>query len=73
MQDLLRGIPPIIPPKFNRREPIACDFRRYRDRNRIERKSEHLKQQLCIATRYDKLARNFLSAISLATAVAFCL
>ena len=31
-EDLLwRGILPIIPPKANRREPPACDFRRYRD------------------------------------------
>ena len=34
---LMHGILPIIPPKANRREPIPCDFRRYRDRNRIER------------------------------------
>jgi len=33
---LIRGILPIIPPKANRREPIACDFHRYRGRNRIE-------------------------------------
>ena len=32
---LLRGILPIIPPKANRREPPACDFRRYRDRNHV--------------------------------------
>jgi transposase len=37
-EDLLwRGILPIIPPKTNRREPPACDFRRYRDRNHVER------------------------------------
>lgn len=34
---LIQGILPIIPPKSNRREPIPCDFQRYRDRNRIER------------------------------------
>lgn len=37
-QDLLwRGILPIIPPEANRREPPARDFRRYRDRNQVER------------------------------------
>ena len=39
----MRGILPNIPPKSNRREPIACDFRRYRDRNRIERMFGFLK------------------------------
>nr|WP_298822851.1 transposase [uncultured Roseibium sp.] len=33
---LLAGICPIIPPKANRKEQIACDFRAYKDRNRIE-------------------------------------
>ena len=30
---LMRGIPPIIPPKANRRKPIACNYRCDRDRN----------------------------------------
>jgi phage terminase large subunit-like protein len=34
---LLKGVMPVIPPKANRRTPAACDFRQYRDRNRIER------------------------------------
>ena len=34
---LLKGILPVIPPKANRREAIACDFRAYKDRNRVER------------------------------------
>jgi hypothetical protein len=34
---LVHGILPVIPPKANRKEPIACDFKAYRDRNRIER------------------------------------
>jgi len=51
---LIRGNLPIIPPKANQREPIACDFHRYRDRNRIERMFGHLKHQRRIATRYDK-------------------
>ena len=45
------GAVPNIPPKANRREPIACDFRRYRGRNRIERMFGHLKHQRRIATR----------------------
>ena len=42
-------------------------------RNAIERMFCRLKDFRRIATRYDKLARNFLSAVSLAAAVAFWL
>ncbi|ACM31183.1 conserved hypothetical protein (plasmid) [Rhizobium rhizogenes K84] len=34
---LIHGIRPVIPPKANRKNPPACDFRPYKDRNRIER------------------------------------
>ncbi len=68
-EDLLwRGILPIIPPKANRREPAACDFRRYRDRNQAERLFNRLKQSRRIATRYDKTASSFLGFLSLAAA-----
>ncbi len=68
-EDLLwRGILPIIPPKANRREPPACDFRRYRDRNHVERLFNRLKQSRRIATRYDKTATSFLGFLSLAAA-----
>ena len=63
---LIRGILPIIPSKSNRREPVTCDFRRYRDRNRIERMFGHLKHQRHIATRYDKSALSFASFLNLA-------
>jgi transposase len=65
---LLHGILPIIPPKANRREPAACDFRRYRDRNHVERLFNRLKQSRRIATRYDKTALSFTSFLSLAAA-----
>ncbi|GEM_PF-1201446 len=63
---LMQGILPIIPPKSNRHEPIPCDFRRYRDRNRIERMFGHLKQFRRVATRYDKTALSFASFLNLA-------
>ena len=47
---LMRGILPIIPPKANRREPIVCDFRRYRDRNRIERMFGHAAERSAAVT-----------------------
>ncbi len=66
-EDLLwRGILPVITPKANRREPAACDFRRYRDRNQVERLFNRLKQSRRIATRYDKTASSFLGFLSLA-------
>lgn len=65
---LLRGILPIIPPKANRKEPIACDFCAYKDRNRVERMFNRLKQFRRIATRYDKTAVSFLGFLALAAA-----
>ncbi|WP_285020036.1 IS5 family transposase [Novosphingobium sp. fls2-241-R2A-195] len=63
---LMQGILPIIPPKINRREPIPCYFRRYRDRNRIGRIFGHPKQFRHVATRYDKTALSFASFLNLA-------
>lgn len=48
---LLRGILPIIPPRSNRKTPVHPDYRRYRDRNRIERMFGKREQQRRIATR----------------------
>jgi transposase len=64
------GILPIIPPKANRREPAACDFRRNRNRNRnqVERLFNRLKQSRRIATRYDKTAASFLGFLCLVSA-----
>jgi transposase len=65
---LLKGILPVIPPKANRKEAIACDFRAYKDRNRVERMFNTLKQFRRIATRYDKTAVSFLGFLALAAA-----
>src|ERR1700720_1149298 len=64
-----RGITPVIPPKANRKTPRACDFALYRERNLVERFFNKLKHFRAIATRYDKLARNFLAGIHLASAI----
>ena len=61
-----RGITPVIPPKVNRLIQRHCDFALYRERNLVERFFNTLKHFRAIATRYDKLARNFLSAVHLA-------
>ena len=64
----MRGILPVIPPKANRKEPVPCDFRRYRDRNRIERMFNKLKKFRRIAMRYDKTAVSYLGFLCLAAA-----
>jgi transposase len=56
----------VIPSTRSRRQPIPYDAIAYRDRNRIERMWCRLKDWRRIATRYDKLARNFLSSAYLA-------
>jgi transposase len=61
-----RAITPVIPPKANRKTKRACDFALYCERNLIERFFNQLKHFRAIATRYDKLARNFLAGVQLA-------
>jgi transposase len=63
-----RAITPVIPPKANRKAPRACDFALYRERNLVERFFNKIKHFRAIATRYDKLARNFLAAVQLVSA-----
>ena len=54
-------------PSIQRRKPlIAHDTVAYRDRNLIERMYARLKDFRRIATRYDKLARNFLARVLIA-------
>ena len=61
-----REIAPVIPPKSSRKVQRACDFALYCERNLIERFFNQLKHFRAIATRYDKLARNFLAGVQLA-------
>ncbi len=62
-------ITPVIPPKSNRKVQRACDYALYCERNLVERFFNKLKHFRAIATRYDKLARNFLAAVQLASAI----
>ena len=64
-----RGITPVIPPKTNRKTPRPCDFALYCERNLVERFFNRLKHFRAIATRYDKLARNFLAGVQLVSAI----
>ena len=64
-----RQVTPVIPPKSNRKIKRDCDFTLYRERNLIERFFNKIKHFRAIATRYDKLARNFLAAVQLVSAI----
>lgn len=67
------GITPVIPGRRSRKRAIRYDQQRYRGRHLIENAFCRLKDFRRVATRYDKLAANFLSGVALATAVAFWL
>jgi transposase len=60
-----KGAAPNIPPKSNRRWKNCFSPWLYRHRNAIERMFGRLKDFRRIATRYDRLARNFLTAVCL--------
>jgi transposase len=64
-----RDITPVIPPKANRKVQRDCDYALYCERNLIERFFNKIKHFRAIATRYDKLARNFLAAVQLVSAI----
>jgi transposase len=64
-----RGTTVVIPSTASRKIPLPFDINAYRQRNVIERMFCRLKDFRRIATRYDKLARNFLSAVSLVAAM----
>ena len=65
---LMTDILPVIPAKANRKDPPSCDFKRYKDRNRIERMFFKLKQFRRIATRYYKIRLSFCSFLCIAAA-----
>ena len=64
-----RGIEAVIPSIARRKPLIPHDRIVYRQRNQIERMFARLKDFRRVATRYDKLARNFLAGVVLAAAV----
>jgi len=61
-----KGIDPVIPPKANRLEIIVYDQEQYKQRNKVERLFNKLKQFRRVATRYEKLKATFLAFVTLA-------
>lgn len=64
-----QGGDPVIPPRRHRKRQHAYDRALYKERNRVERFFSRIKHFRRIATRYDKLARNFLAGVALAATV----
>ena len=62
-----RGAWANVPPRSNRKEPICFSPYLYRARNLVERFFNKIKQCRRVATRYDKLAANYLAFIQLAS------
>jgi len=63
-----RGGQAHIPTQRDRKQQRSVDRDLYRQRNLIERFFNKLKHFRRVATRYDKLARNFLAAVALTSA-----
>lgn len=70
---IARGTTPVIPNNPTRKRRHPFDRKAYRLRNVIERTFSRLKDWRRVATRYDKLARNFLAAVALASIVTYWL
>ena len=64
-----KGITPVIPPKANRLEIIVYDKDSYKQRNKVERLFNNIKQFRRVATRYEKLKANFLAFVIVALIV----
>lgn len=61
-----RGIQAVIARRSNEPQQKHFDRERYRDRNRVERLINRLKQYRRVATRYEKLAVNYLAMVTIA-------
>ena len=68
-----RGITPCIPSTKSRKIPFPYDKSLYRQRHKVENLFAKLKDWRRVATRYDRCAHTFFSAICIAAAVAFYL
>lgn len=63
----------MIPSKENRLTPRSHDANLYADRNKIERLLNRLKHYRRVATRYDKLGRNYLAFVHVAAVMTLLL
>ena len=68
-----QGTKPVIPNRSNRKQLFSFNKRLYKLRWRIEAAFNRLKDFRRIATRYDRLARNYLASVCLAAALVWWL
>ena len=61
----------VIPTTTSRKQPIPYDTVAYRQRNTVERLWARLKDYRRVATRYDKLADNFLAGVLIAAIISY--
>lgn len=71
MRDLIasKGMKSCIPPRSNRKAPVAHDVEPYKERHHVEDFFEKLKRCRRIATHYDKTADSFMAFVFIACCV----
>jgi len=60
-----RGAVAVIPPKANRKSPVAFDKELYKARSAVECTINLLKQARRFATRYEKTLRNYAAVVAI--------
>jgi len=66
-----KGITPCIPPRSNRKSPATYCKTLYKQRHKVENMFGRLKDWRRVATRYDRCAHTFFSAILIAAIVIY--
>ena len=66
------GAKPVVPRRTTTAKWRSFDATIYKDRNLIERFFSKIKHYRRIATRYDKLARNYAGFLNLVAALKWC-
>jgi transposase len=61
-----KGIAPVLPPQAHRLELMVSDTEQDKQRNKVERRCNKLKQCRRMATRYEQLTAPFLGFVILA-------
>jgi transposase len=68
-----KGAKPVIPGRKSRKRTIRFDKRRYKSRWMVEAVFCQLKDFRRVATQYDKISRNYVASLIIATIVAYWL
>jgi len=66
-----KGITPCIPPRRGRKSPASFCKIQYKQRHKVENMFARLKDWRRVATRYDRCAHTFFSAITIAAIVIY--